>query len=146
MNGLAEAEDSKDDAPPARPKPPSKIRRRSTLNWTNAAPRVRQTKLEDVARERMADTWFSLHCSGMNEPIYVSEVIEKAMNPSFRFFDLNVYGPAVTRLDELTIKYWAKTENMDRYVLLVELQLCLRSLQFIGKSVRLIHSVLSSQF
>ncbi|CAF9904583.1 MAG: hypothetical protein ALECFALPRED_008613 [Alectoria fallacina] len=115
VNGLAEAEGSKDDQPPARPKPPSKLRRRSTLNWTNAAPRVRQTKLEDVARERMADTWFSLHCSGMNEPIYVSEVIEKAMNPSFRFFDLNVYGPAVTRLDELTIKYWAKTENMDRF-------------------------------
>ena len=94
----------------------------------------------------MADTWFSLHCFGMSEPIYVSEVIEKAMNPSFRFFDLNVYGPAVTRLDELTVKYWAKTDNMDQYVLLVELQLSLRSLQFIGKLVRLIHSVVSSRF
>lgn len=82
----------------------------------------------------------------MSEPIYVSEVIEKAMNPSFRFFDLNVYGPAVTRLDELTVKYWAKTDNMDQYVLLVELQLSLRSLQFIGKLVRLIHSVVSSRF
>lgn len=84
----------------------------------------------------MANTWFSLHCSGLNEPIYVSEVVEKAMNPSFRFFDLNVYGPLVTRLDELTVKYWARTETMQNYVLLVELQLCLRSLQFIGKSVR----------
>ena len=82
----------------------------------------------------------------MEEPIYVSEVIEKAMNPSFRFFDLNVYGPAVTRLDELTVKYWAKTGNMDQYALLVELQLCLRSLQFIGKSVRLIHPDMSSHF
>ena len=79
----------------------------------------------------------------MDEPIYVSEIVEKAMNASFRFFDLNVYGPAVTRLDELTIKYWSKTEDMDRYILLVELQLSLRSLQFIGKSVRLIHSVVS---
>ncbi|KAF6238349.1 hypothetical protein HO173_003629 [Letharia columbiana] len=137
-NVLAEAEDSKNDAP-ARPKPPIKPRRRSTLNWTNAPPSVRQTKLEDVARERMADTWFSLHYSGIDEPIYVSEVIEKAMNPSFRFFDLNVYGPAVTRLDELTVKYWAKTENMDQYVLLVELQLCFRSLQFIGKSLESFH-------
>ena len=94
----------------------------------------------------MADTWFSLHCSGTDAPIYVSEVIELAMNPSFRFFDLNVYGPAITRLDELAIKYWAKTENMDKYILLVEVQLCLRSLQFIGKSVRLIQSVLSSHF
>ncbi len=123
-----------------------KLRRRSTLNWTNAPPRVRQTKLEDAARERMANTWFSLHCSSVDEPIYVSEVIEKAMNASFRFFDLNVYGPVVTRLDELTVKYWAKTENMDQYVLLIELQLCLRSLQFIGKSVRPRHSVKRSHF
>ncbi len=94
----------------------------------------------------MADTWFSLHCSVMDEPIYVSEVIAKAMNPSFRFFDLNVYGPAVTRFDELIVKYWAKTEDMDQYVLLVELQLCFRSLQFIGKSVRLSHSIISWHF
>lgn len=94
----------------------------------------------------MADTWFSLHCSGMDEPIYVSEVIDKAMNPSFRFFDLNVYGPVVTRLAELTVKHWAKTENMDQYVLLVELQLSLRSLQFIGKSVCLSHSVIAHHF
>ena len=82
----------------------------------------------------------------MDEPVYVSEIVEKAMNASFRFFDLNVYGPAVTRLDELTVKYWAKTENMDQYVLLVELQLCLRSLQFIGKTVRPSHPVTSSLF
>ena len=137
--GFTEADDSKDDVP-ASPKSPIKPRRRSTLNWTNAPPRARQTKLEDAARERMANTWFSLHCSGIDEPIYVSEIIEKAMNASFRFFDLNVYGPAVTRLDELVIRYWAKTEDMDKYVLLIELQLCLRSLQFIGKTVRLNHS------
>lgn len=145
LDGLVEAEDTKDDAP-ASPKPQIKLRRRSTLNWTNAPPRARQMKLEDAARQRMANTWFSLHCSGMEEPIYVSEVIKKAMNASFRFFDLNVYGPAVTRLDELALKYWAKTEDMDQYILLVELQLCLRSLQFIGKSVRLSHSVISRHF
>ena len=82
----------------------------------------------------------------MEEPIYVSEVVEKAMNASFRFFDLNVYGPAVTRLDELILKYWAKTEDMDQYILLVELQLCLRSLQFIGKSVRLTYPASSIHF
>ena len=82
----------------------------------------------------------------MDEPIYVSEIIEKAMNPSFRFFDLNVYGPSVTRLDDLNVKYWIKTESMDQYILLIELQLCLRSLQFIGKSVRLSLSVIASHF
>ena len=144
--GVSAKTEDAENGTPARPKPLSKLRRRSTLNWTNAPPRARQTKLEDVARERMADTWFSLHCSGMDEPIYVSEVVEKAMNPDFRFFDLNVYGPAVTRLEELTVKYWAKTGNMDQYVFLIELQLCLRSLQFIGKSVRLSHSLIPSHF
>lgn len=84
----------------------------------------------------MADTWFSLHSADMSEPIYVSEVIDKAMNPSFRFFDLDAYGSSVTRKDELIIKMWARTEKMEDYVLLIELRLHLRSLQFIGKSVR----------
>lgn len=120
-----------------KPKPPlrNKMRRRSTLNWTNATPQVRQKKLEDVAGSKLADTWFSLHCNAIAEPVYVSEVIEKAMNPNFRFFDLNTYGPWITRRDELTIKFWARTESTLEYVLVLELQLHLRSLQFIGKSV-----------
>lgn len=85
---------------------------------------------------RLADTWFSIHCSDIEEPVYVSEVVEKALNPSFRFFDLNAHGPLVTRRDELTMKFWAKTEKMGDYILLVELQLHLRSLQFVGRAVR----------
>ena len=87
----------------------------------------------------MADTFFSLHCQGMSEPIYISEVIEKSMNSSFRFFDLNIYGPRVTRLDELTVKFWAKTQTMEEYMLLVELRANLRSLQFIGKTLESFH-------
>ncbi|KAK0507839.1 hypothetical protein JMJ35_009728 [Cladonia borealis] len=139
VNGVSRTEHSDSDVTAKRRPSASKLRRRSTLNWTNAPPRVRQTKLEDVVRDRMADTWFSIHCSNSPDPIYVSEVIEKAMNPSFRFFDLNIYGPSVTRLEELTVKYWAKTENMGIYTLLVELQLCLRSLQFIGKTLESFH-------
>ena len=113
-----------------------KIRRRSTLNWTNAPLEMRQKKLENAVTERSADTFFSLHCSGVKEPIYVSEVIESALNPSFRFFDLNVYGPWITRRDELTVKYWAKTRNSADFLLLIEMQVNLRSLQFVGKTVR----------
>ena len=116
-----------------------KIRRRSTLNWTNASPRLRQQKLEDVIADRLADTWFSLHCEGYSEPIYVSEVIKKSMNPSFSSFDLNTYGPLVTRQDELTVKYWARTAGMEEYMLLVELRVNLRSLQFIGKTLESFH-------
>lgn len=83
----------------------------------------------------MADTFFSLHCAEMVDPVYISEVVEKSMNPDFRFFDLNIYGPSVTRCDELTIKWWALPENMDNYMLLIEMQLSLGSLQFIGKTV-----------
>ncbi|KAI9810296.1 MAG: hypothetical protein M1827_006346 [Pycnora praestabilis] len=120
------------------PRPPGgRLRRRSTLNWTGASPDVRQKKLEDVTRGRMADTWFSLHSANNEGPIYVSEVVDKAMNASYRFFDLNIAGPLVTRLNEVIVKFWAKGENMPEYHLLIELQLHLRSLQFIGKSVRL---------
>lgn len=100
---------------------------------------MRQQKLENITSERMADTWFSLHCKGFTEPVYVSEVVEKSMNPSFRFFDLNTYGPLVTRKDELMIKYWTRTERTDRFMLLVELQVNLRSLHFIGKSLESFH-------
>ncbi|KAL8821539.1 MAG: hypothetical protein Q9223_000447 [Gallowayella weberi] len=100
-----------------------KMRRRSTLNWANAPPQVRQKKLEDVASSKMADTWFSLHCEGIAEPLYVSEMVEKAMNFDFRFFDLNTYGPWVTRRDELIIKFWARTEPLQQYALILELQL-----------------------
>lgn len=57
------------------------------------------------------------------------------MNPTFRSFNLNDYGPAVTRLDEFTLKYWARNESMEEYSLLIEFRLNLRSLQFIGKTV-----------
>ena len=116
-----------------------RIRRRSTLPWAGANPTIRQTKLEDITANKMADTWFSLHCPGFEYPIYVSEVVEKAMNPSFEFFDLNSCGPTVSRLDQLTVKLWAKTAAMPDYVLLVELELSLRSLQFIGKTLENFH-------
>ena len=111
------------------------MRRRSTLNWANAPPETRQKQLEDVVAARLADTFFSLHCAEIEEPIYVSEVKELAMNPSFRSFDLNTYGPWITRGGELTIKYWAQTRDSAGYFLLVELDVHLRSLQFIGKTV-----------
>ncbi|KAI9736129.1 MAG: hypothetical protein M1834_001013 [Cirrosporium novae-zelandiae] len=121
-------------------RPPAGIlRRRSTLNWSDASPDARQKKLEDVIGARMPDTWFSLHCPGLEDPIYVSEMAKKAMNPNFQFFDLNMCGPAISRLDELTVKLWAKSETMDNFILLLELHMHLRSLQFIGKTLEGFH-------
>lgn len=116
-----------------------RIRRRSTLPWAGASPAIRQSKLEGITANNMADTWFSLHCPGVDYPVYISEVVKKAMNPSFQFFDLNSCGPAVSRMDQLTVKLWAKTAAMPDFVLLVELELSLRSLQFIGKTLENFH-------
>lgn len=57
---------------------PRGIRRRSTV-WAAATPSYRQKKLEDVIDHGLVDTFFSLHCDGEDEPIYISEVAEKAM-------------------------------------------------------------------
>ncbi|PGH03408.1 hypothetical protein AJ79_07374 [Helicocarpus griseus UAMH5409] len=114
-------------------------RRRSTLPWAGASPFIRQHRLEHIAGSRMADSWFSLHCDGINEPVYVSEVVEKAMNPSFKYFDLNACGPLVSRLDQVTCKFWTKTGNMAEYILLLKLEVNLRSLQYIGKTLESFH-------
>ena len=112
-----------------------RLRRRSTLNWTNASAETRQQKLEEATSERLLDTWFSLHVDGLTEPVYISEIVERSMNASFNFFDLNIYGPIVTRRQELTLKIWARSQSTSDFLLLIELRVNLQSLQFIGKSV-----------
>ncbi|KAF2267577.1 hypothetical protein CC78DRAFT_61088 [Lojkania enalia] len=111
------------------------LRRRSTMEWSGANPLVRQQKLENITEGRMADTFFSLHIDNQEEPVYVSEVVEKAMNPNFRFFDLGTCGPGVTRLDKLTVKVWAKNQNTKGWQYLIEFAVQLRALQFIGKTL-----------
>lgn len=118
------------------------MHRRSTLPWSGGNLESRQVKLEDITSSRMVDTWFSIHCDGIDSPVYISEVVEKTTNPSFRFFDLNACGPHVSRLDEMALKLWVKSANMSEYILLVELQLSLRSLQFVGKTLENFHQPL----
>lgn len=87
----------------------------------------------------MADTFFSLHVANQDEPIYISEVVEKAMNPNFRFFDLNSCGPGVTRLDKLTMKVWARNEYLKDWQYLIEFTVQLRALQFVGRALENFH-------
>ncbi|PBP22487.1 UV radiation resistance-associated protein [Diplocarpon rosae] len=107
---------------------PAQTRSRSS-NWAGASPTLRQKKLEDVMDSRMADTFFTLHCKGQEDPIYISEVVEKAMNPTFRFFDLSCFGPATTRRDTVTVKVWVKRKDFKP---LMEEEINLPSLQFVG--------------
>ncbi|KAL2838802.1 UV radiation resistance protein and autophagy-related subunit 14-domain-containing protein [Aspergillus pseudoustus] len=122
--------------------PLRQARRKSTLPWSGPNPQVRQVKLEDITRSRMATSWFSIHCDGVDEPVYVSEVVVDAVNPNFRAFDLNPCGPLVSRKDCLTLKLWVKTAEMDDYIELVELNLHLQSLQFLGRSLDSFHQPL----
>lgn len=85
-----------------------------------------------MIESRMADTFFSLHVRGQDdEPVYISEVVEKAMNPTFRFFDLSTAGPGVTRQDTVVIKVWVKRK--EEFVILLEEEINLESLQFIER-------------
>jgi hypothetical protein len=92
-------------------------------------------RLEDITAGRMADTFFSLHVEHQEEPIYISEVAVKAMNPNFKFFDLGSCGPGVTRLDKLTVKVWAKRETMQDWQYLMDYTVRFGSLQFVGKTL-----------
>lgn len=115
------------------------MRRRSTLHWSTASPRTRQQKLEEVASSRLADTWFSIHSAYEKDPIYISEVVENSMNPSFAFFDLDNCIPQVSRAEDCIVRIWAKAGNMSDYCLLIELKMNLRSLQFIGRDLENFH-------
>lgn len=122
-------------------RPSRGLRRRSTLHWSSATPRARQEKLEDLTGHRLLDTWFSLHNTSpqVEEPIYISEVMDRCMNPSFAFFDLDTTGPLISRSDECVLRVWARSADTTEYVVLVQLNVNLRSLQFIGTTLDNFH-------
>ncbi|RPA98155.1 hypothetical protein L873DRAFT_1688773 [Choiromyces venosus 120613-1] len=113
------------------------LRRRSTRGNPLGleSPMTRQKRLEDVAAGRMADVFFSLHVGGGSEEdsIYISEVVSKSMNPNFQSFELSHSGPHISRLDKVIVKIWAGTQEQFR--LIVELNIALSALQFIGKNL-----------
>jgi hypothetical protein len=103
----------------------------------------------------MVDTFYSLHCAGVEEPIYISEVVEKTMvsgrcpayctstpgsgccaaytnirkNPNFQSLDLTNYGPSITRQSRVTVKVWIKRRD---FSLFLQQDVNLGSLSFIG--------------
>ncbi|KAI1464186.1 UV radiation resistance protein and autophagy-related subunit 14-domain-containing protein [Daldinia caldariorum] len=105
------------------------LRRRSTT-LANISPVTRQKQLEYTVESRAADLFFSLHCHDGEEPVYISEVGERAVNFNFRFFDLSQAGPTVTRRHQFTIKLWAKRQQS--WILLLTENVDLRSLNYLG--------------
>lgn len=70
------------------------------------------------------------------EPIYISETVKKAMNPTFRHIDLSACSPGVTRLDHVIVRVWVKKSMAEsQWKLLLELETALQRLQYLGKGV-----------
>ena len=138
LTGLDGSGHGKDIRPNgAAPKPPRPgTRRRSTLNWVNESPEIRQKLLEDAVVERRVDSFLSLHAAHGEDdgPIYVSELRERSMNPDFQFFSLKENG-AVSRDDTVTVKIWATPEHADSPTLLLQATVHLPSLVRIGRSL-----------
>lgn len=111
------------------------MRRRSTLSWGNVAPDVRQKKLEEVTGSRLADVFFTIFDAENKLVIYISETVEKTMNPDFKFFDLREQDASITRSSELQINLWAKTENVEKPIHLGEMRVDLRSLSWVCKTL-----------
>lgn len=71
------------------------------------------------------------------EPIYISETVKKAMNPTFRHIDLSACSPGVTRVDRVIVRVWVKKAMAEsQWKLLLELETALHRLQYLGKGVR----------
>ncbi|KAK0630349.1 UV radiation resistance protein and autophagy-related subunit 14-domain-containing protein [Bombardia bombarda] len=110
-------------------------RRRST-NLSNGNPLTRQKRIEDAFDSKLADAFFTLHVPAETDPVYISEVSERATNFNFRPFELAELDSAVTRSPQVTIKVW--TRRRDAWSLLLEDEVDLRALNWLG-SVQSVH-------
>ncbi len=70
------------------------------------------------------------------EPVYISETVERTMNPMFRHVDFASCGPGITRLEQVTVRVWVHGARMERWRQLLEVEVDLRTMQYLGKSVR----------
>ncbi|KUJ24379.1 uncharacterized protein LY89DRAFT_20083 [Mollisia scopiformis] len=125
-HGLHHAHSSSDLLSSSRP---GGLRRRST----NLTPGVRQRRLENVIEERMVDAFFSLHVG--EQVVYVSEVVERVTNPCWRDFELEGAGGGITRADTVVLKVWVKRNGVERWGLLLEEEVRLRGLRWVGKGL-----------
>ena len=73
------------------------------------------------------------------EPIYISEIVERTMNPTFRHIDFSACGPGITRLDRVVVKVWVRPakekEKPGRWGHLMDSEVELKDLQYLGKNV-----------
>jgi len=114
------------------PKSPRPV---ATLQRQDSTPSQRQQIAQEAITRRIGDVFFTLHWDDEDDPIYISEVIERSMNLDFRFFDLNACSSFITRREDTTVKFWAKPASSEDWSFLIELTLSFPSLQYIGKTM-----------
>ena len=89
---------------------------------------------EGVVTARRGDVFFSLHLAAASEPIYISEVVHKSMNPDFQSFDLDLCcAPAVGRSNEVVVRVWCDWGTGWR--LAVEADVYLGALTYLGRDL-----------
>ncbi|KHJ31156.1 putative uv radiation resistance protein [Erysiphe necator] len=103
---------------------------RYNTNRVGASSGLRRKTLDQVMASNSADTFVTLHCASQIDPIYISEIIEDSINPTFRQFDLSVFGPKITRMDTFIVKVWVKRKE---FKLFIEEEINLKLLNYIGK-------------
>lgn len=111
------------------------LRRQSTADWTVSSPQRRRQRAQDAIARHTASVFFSVHgVSTPGEPLYVSEVVDRTMNPDFRGFDLGSVSSAVLRETRLVLRVWAQRADAADWTFLLETTLDLRHLTYIGRS------------
>lgn len=110
------------------------LRRRSTLEWAHASSQQRQTRLQQLVESRLVNVFFSLHVDRVDQPVYISEVVEDTMNPDFCHIDLDPCGPCILRADTVLVKVWVKRSDSD-YSCSLQSEIHLRHLTYLGKKL-----------
>lgn len=90
---------------------------------------------EDVVTARRGDVFFSLHLpAAPHDPIYISEVVEKSMNPDFQAFDLDLCcAPEVGRSNEVIVRVWC--DWGDGWRLAIDAEFYLGALSYLGRDL-----------
>ncbi|KAM0344507.1 hypothetical protein ACHAPU_007481 [Fusarium lateritium] len=120
----------KDNVRPDALRPQQK--RRTSLSLAHVNPLARQKKLESIFEESAGDVFYSLHVDGNDDPVYVSEVRERATSFNFKFFSLETCASAISRCYSLVLRVWARRPKAEAWTFLLEETIDLRRLNFIG--------------
>ncbi|KAF5025689.1 hypothetical protein F66182_2295 [Fusarium sp. NRRL 66182] len=112
-----------------------KQKRRTSLSLAHVNPTTRQKNLETLVEEAVGDVFYSIHVDGDAEPVYISEVRERATSFNFKFFTLENCASAISRCCALVIRLWARRPKTDSWTFLLDETIDLRRLNFIGTLV-----------